>query len=192
MRNAWKIAATTSLLAIAALGLSTVTKPDSPNSSTPAQPAARSNSTIDATSAGPFNLYNPVTGRCMDLAGPGASGPGSAVIQATCDNSEADTQQWYLDYRPGFSSFSLRNAKSGLCLDLPGTGAPANGTALIQRTCMPSPNDNQLFYYEDEWIRNVKGDRCVDVVGLGTGGNGAALAIYDCLAADDHWWQLLW
>ncbi|MFB6393888.1 RICIN domain-containing protein, partial [Polymorphospora sp. 2-325] len=121
----------------------------------------------------------------MDLAGAGAGPPGDPVIQYTCDNTDADNQRWYVDYRPGFSSFTIRNAKSGLCVDLPGTATPANGTALIQRTCIPSPNDNQLFYFEDELLRNVKGDSCV-------GGNGAALGIYSCLTADDHWWQLLW
>ncbi|MFB6393889.1 hypothetical protein AAFH96_12355, partial [Polymorphospora sp. 2-325] len=64
------------LPAIAVLGLSTLTKTDSPNSSTPAPPATRSNSIVDPTAAGPFNIYNPVTGKCMDLAGAGAGRPG--------------------------------------------------------------------------------------------------------------------
>ncbi|MEV0398312.1 RICIN domain-containing protein [Polymorphospora rubra] len=188
MRNVWKIAATMTLPAIAVLGLSTLTKTDSPNSSTPAPPATRSNSIVDTTSAGPFNIYNPVTGKCMDLVGAGAGRPGDPVIQYTCDNTDADNQRWYVDYRRGFSSFTIRNAKSGLCVDLPGTAAPEDGTALIQRTCTPSPNDNQLFYFEDELLRNVKGDSCV----AGAGGNGAALGTFICLGADDHWWQLLW
>ncbi|MEV0732142.1 RICIN domain-containing protein [Polymorphospora sp. NPDC050346] len=170
-------------------------EPDSADSSRIAPSGSITATELAAMAAdGPAQFHNRRTDKCMDLVGTGAGALGDPVIQYTCNSSTADNQRWYADIYAGGVTFSIRNEKSGLCLDLPGPGAAANGTALIQYTCRPGPTDNQMFqWYGDGKLLNVVSNKCIDVVGPGTGGNSTALVVYNCIDNDDQewdWWPL--
>lgn len=170
-----------------------------------------------ATSAGNYVLYNDYTDQCADVAGTGADGGDTAVWQDECHTSQSgDNQVWgMLNTRVagGNQLFVLVNVKSQLCMDIPGTGAVANGTVVSLDTCASnSANDNQEWYREqvitNAWLLvNYKNPSlCLDVAGWAYNdtdmANRARLTVYTCSGPasnpdwdgyiagyDDHLWD---
>ena len=147
-------------------------------------------------SQGPFNIYNIVTGKCVDIPGYGAGTVDGPVNEYTCDFSSGDNQQFYLDWYDSYR-FTIRNLKDGLCIDVPNYGAVGATTKVTEYNCRPGDGDNQLYRVSDRtgdydyWIINDKSGLCLDVDGVRTGGNDARLTLYTCSDSDDHIWDFL-
>ncbi|MGW1491180.1 RICIN domain-containing protein [Streptomyces sp. NPDC002402] len=62
---------------------------------------------------------------CLDLPGFGSVPPATQVSEYWCDNSFSDNQQFWRSKRPNGLTWWV-NYKSGLCLDVDGSGVPNN------------------------------------------------------------------
>lgn len=147
-------------------------------------------------------IRNVVTGLCADVPAYGKGSPNGGLQQHTCDGSSGDNQLWNLVVGSrsggpqGATLFTIRNAKDGLCLDLPGYGTVQQGDVTEYR-CHPGAGDNQMWYLDRKasgryWIRAYYsvGRQCLDVSGLhGSGGMDAKLTIFPCSLQDDHLWS---
>jgi hypothetical protein len=141
-------------------------------------------------------------GRCVDLPGFGPGRVDGPVNQWRC-NSPGDNQKFYFDLRGmngrGQKLYWIRNATDGLCLDLPGSSAPAPATKIAENVC--TDNDNQYWLLEAQfsrhqsewyyWIREAKTSMCLDVPGVADAPLDVQLEVYPCRADDDHEWTLL-
>jgi hypothetical protein len=143
---------------------------------------------------GPTIIFNVVTSKCVDLPGFGNGVPNGPVTQFTCNGSTADNQLFLFDdigFGDGF--FNIRNAKDGLCLDVPGFGSVPSTTSVSEFFCNNGFTDNQLFRLVDRpaggrWIVNRNSGLCLDVDGFRNGGNDARLTLFPCDDNDDHRW----
>ncbi|HEX8629242.1 MAG TPA: carbohydrate-binding protein, partial [Catenuloplanes sp.] len=143
----------------------------------------------------PFLVRNVATGRCLDLPGYGPGRPSQPVLQYACNNTPGDNQLWFFDDRgrtaDGQVLYSVRNAKDGLCLDVPDYGAAPPGSRVSQYHC-GGPYDNQFVRQVQRnggvWLVNDKSGLCLDVVGVNV--NDAPLSLYHCSDTDDHIWTL--
>ncbi|MFJ8043504.1 RICIN domain-containing protein [Kitasatospora sp. NPDC096147] len=157
--------------------------------------------TADAAgmSFGPYALRNLATGKCADLPGYGPGRADGPVNQYDCNRTTADNQLFRLDYLSsdyGSWTFTVRNTKDNLCLDVPDYGPVPAGTRVSEYVCDGSGLDNQQFRLVarstgGSWIVNVASGLCLDVDGVRTGGNDARLTLYPCSDADDHAWELV-
>ncbi|OLT33100.1 hypothetical protein BJF79_35190 [Actinomadura sp. CNU-125] len=147
-------------------------------------------------------LRNVMTGLCADVPGGGKGQHEGPVEQFTCNGSAEENQHWDLVVNQkgagpgGADLFTIRNSKSGYCMDIWGTGAPALGEhGLLQNLCYPGAGDNQMWYLDRQasgrfWIRTHKGGMCLDVDGTtGAGALHAGLTAFPCSADDDHLWS---
>ncbi|GAB6901825.1 RICIN domain-containing protein [Kineosporia succinea] len=83
----------------------------------------------------------------------------------------------------------IKNLKTGLCVDLPGTGAAGENVLVTQYTCTYGSGDNQeyeLLLQPDGTfaIRNVKSHWCLDVNGSGAAESGIVVNTHTCLLGD--------
>lgn len=167
-------------------------------------PLTGASSAQAATSAGNWVLYNQYTDQCADVAGTGADGGDTPVWQDECAYSQSgDNQVWGMENTrsvSGHQLFVLVNVKSQLCMDLPGTGSPANGTAVVLDTCASNSADDNQEWYRTEVIPNAwlivnykNPNLCLDVSGWAYNdtdmANRAALTVYTCSgpASDPTW-----
>ncbi|OLT19605.1 hypothetical protein BJF79_47695 [Actinomadura sp. CNU-125] len=147
-------------------------------------------------------LHNVMTGLCADVPGFGKGKVDGPVEQFACDGSAKDNQRWDLVVNQkgagpdGADLFTIRNAKDGLCMDLPGYGPPAKTAKVTEWRCNPGGGDNQMWYLDRKkpgrfWIRNQSsGGLCLDVAGVnGAGGPAADLTVYPCAMTGDHLWS---
>lgn len=162
-------------------------------------PSAKSPSArvLASSSSGPFNIYNLVTGKCVDIPGYGNGTVDGPVNEYTCDFTSGDNQRFYLDWYDSYR-FTIRNATDGLCVDVPYYDAVGATTTVTEYYCRPGDGDNQLYRLSDRtgdgdyWIINDKSGLCLDVDGVRTGGNDARLTLYTCSDSDDHIWDFLY
>ncbi|MBU6536069.1 RICIN domain-containing protein [Streptomyces sp. NPDC057245] len=151
-----------------------------------------------------LELVNTMTGMCVDVPGKGKGRVNGPVNQDPCaKDRRTDNQAWYMDVRKRKSKHGrlviFRNAKDGLCLDLPGYGAVPDTTGVVEAPCNGTYKDNQLWWLDRRdnsggyWIRNYRsGQMCLDVSGKkpGSGGEDARLRVTRCNPKDDHTWKL--
>lgn len=149
-------------------------------------------------------IRNVLTGMCVDVPGYGKGKSGGPVQQHTCSRSTGDNQLWDLVVASrsggpkGASLFTIRNAKDGLCLDLPGYGTVTYDAHVKQYQCRPGSGDNQMWFLEQKrsgqfYIRSYSAmdHRCLDVSGVkGSGGMDAVLTVYPCSIDADHLWSI--
>ncbi|WP_337059394.1 RICIN domain-containing protein [Kineococcus sp. G2] len=159
---------------------------------------------------GTYAIKNKKSGLCVDVPGYGAGYAGAPVTQFRCNFTTADNQRWTFLPRgtfspyagaPSYNQYVIRNAKDGLCLDVPGVGDNPNGALVSEYRCAgDSSKDNQRWYTvvrtasdgrTGVWIVNSKSRKCLDVAGYGAG-SGARLTLYTCTdsKADDHYWSI--
>jgi len=172
-----------------------------------AQPSVKVAAAVPAPLRGDFAIQNKLTGRCADVPGFGRGTPRGPVNQFTCDFRTTDNQRWtFIPRGPArggsgteYNQYEIRNAKDGLCLDVPGTGANPDGTLVSEYYCV-GPNDNQRWYTVERhapdgriglWIVNTKSKKCLDVAGHHAG-NDARLTLFKCsdAASEDHYWRV--
>ncbi|MBE1533997.1 RICIN domain-containing protein [Actinomadura algeriensis] len=147
-------------------------------------------------------LRNVMTGLCADVPKFGKGRPNGPVEQFRCDGTTKDNQLWDLVVNQqgagpdGADLFTIRNAKDGLCMDLPGYGRPAKTAKVTEWRCNPGGGDNQMWYLDRKepgrfWIRNHSSKGlCLDVAGVaGAGGPAADLTLYPCTMTGDHLWS---
>ena len=151
---------------------------------------------------GPYFIHNHGTGQCVDIPGFEAGPRDGRVNQFTCQPKVVDNQEFafvpsYVD-GDGNQLYWIRNIDSGYCLDLPGLGAPADGSKLTETGCFQ--NDNQdwqlqksikvgkIQYY---WIRNAASGYCLDVPGNADAPKDTQLALSPCRSKNDHDWSLM-
>ncbi|WBB58504.1 RICIN domain-containing protein [Streptomyces sp. WMMC500] len=148
-------------------------------------------------------IRNKKYGLCLDLPGTGKSTPETRTRDAGCKPSGDDNQRWVLDLvdkgagTRGADLYVVRNAESGLCLDLPGRGPGQVGWSIQVYDCLDSAKDNQRWWLHRRpngtyWIRNQKsGDMCLDVARKSKKDPHAKVTLYGCSDLDDHQWNFL-
>lgn len=147
-------------------------------------------------------IKNVMTGLCVDIPNYGPGTVNGRVQEFTCDRSSNDNQRWDLVVNQkgagphGADLFTVRNAKDGYCLDLPGYGPAKTSSNVTEWYCHPGSGDNQMWYLDKKasgrfWIRNRSShSECLDVAGeVGSGGPNAGLTIFPCSLKDDHLWS---
>ncbi|MFD0279281.1 RICIN domain-containing protein [Kitasatospora sp. NPDC127111] len=184
-------------------------KPSSPTaaapSSAPSSPPPTGPAKVPAASAAPPRrvLRNVATGLCLDVPTGGVPNMGHPVVQDRCGADGEHQQQFDLvPAAGGGHGFALRPAGSGLCVDPPNHGAPANSQVGLY-PCDYSSADNHLWL--QRWngdhtaflLVNAKSDgtpapMCLDVPGHADPTEGLRLGVYPCHPepGDDHWWTL--
>ncbi|WP_345617756.1 RICIN domain-containing protein [Streptomyces ziwulingensis] len=149
-------------------------------------------------------LENQEYGYCMDLPGQGKGRSGASVFdEHNCITSSKDNQLWTLTValkgrgHGGSDLYVIRNAKDGLCLDLPGEGPAAGGTHVVEYNCRATGADNQLWWFEKGSkgtyrIRNhISGNKCLDVERSSAKGENANLMVYVCSESAGQKWRLI-
>ncbi|MEV7629504.1 RICIN domain-containing protein [Actinoplanes sp. NPDC089786] len=166
------------------------------------QPPVKSAGSNGVAGYGPYFVHNYKTGMCVDLPGTGGGSAEQPVGQSPCRKTDDDNQEWTF-VRHGADAngnqlYWINNVDDGLCLDVPGTGTVAPGTAVVENGCFGQ--DNQLFrlvprltshgrqYYR---LVNATSAMCLDVFGIGDGAAGAGLTLVGCVDGDDHEWALV-
>jgi hypothetical protein len=104
--------------------------------------------------------------------------------------TEGGEQQWEaIPFTAG--AYQLKNVKSGKCLDVP-TGSTATGTQLVQYSCHPDGNTdqvNQRFYLipsgDAYQISSAVSGLCLDINGRSQA-DGAALIQWTCSNDDNQ------
>ncbi len=154
-------------------------------------------------------LVNTYSKKCANIPGheAGDSKPGDGADQWTCQTP--DNQRWNLEVQEpnlgpgGQPLFLIRNVKSKLCMDLPGTGAQPITTKVFVSGCHSTTSENQLWWLDKQpsgayWIRNYASNhKCLDVSDLVTSASrtdlmdGTRLTIYDCSNTDDQEWKIV-
>ncbi|MGK3945058.1 RICIN domain-containing protein [Streptomyces sp. RP5T] len=163
--------------------------------STP-QPKAKSD-----IPSGEVRIKNKKYGLCLDLPGTGEGTITTPAQDGTCRASGGENQRWVVDLASesngadGAALYLIRNARSGLCLDLNGYGPVAIASPVGLFNCDPSDRDNQLWQLEKRpngtyWIRNRKsGKMCLDVARENKKAAHANVTIFPCSDLDDHQWS---
>ncbi len=126
--------------------------------------------------------------------------PRAARSTSACAKASTDNQEWaFVPFRVGAENrqvYQIRNIDDNLCMDVPGNGVVAAGTAVSELGC--STTDNQGFWLEQKlvaggleyyWIRNTPSGLCLEVTA--GGGSGARLKLAKCTSGDDHEWALV-
>lgn len=144
-------------------------------------------SSAHAQSASAIEFISLATEKCLDVAS-GSLNSGADVNQYDCHGG--DNQHWNIhsSSRPGYAY--IRNAKSGLCLDIR-AGGPRDGT-LQQYRC--HYGDNQLFYLQQigDSIGGVRiivrgSGKCLDVPG-GSDQNSLTIQQWSCHMGTNQRW----
>ncbi|MBQ1094388.1 RICIN domain-containing protein, partial [Streptomyces sp. B93] len=145
-------------------------------------------------------IKNKKYGFCVDLPGTGKGKPDGKVQDGACEPSGADNQRWTLERRVkgggtrGADLYLIRNAKDGLCFDLPNYGPVRATTPVTEYHCDGTDADNQLWWLDRRpdgayWIRNQKsGDMCLDVARTDKAAAHTNATLYPCSDTDDHRW----
>src|SRR2546421_11896660 len=117
------------------------------------------------------SLVNPVSGKCLDVAGP-------QVDISTCTG--AANQAW-----TSTPANELRVTVAGAtkCLDASGAGT-ANGTRLVVSTCSGAASQKWNLK-SNSTITGVPSGKCVDVRGNGTA-NGTIVELWSCKTAGNN------
>ncbi|MFD4911462.1 RICIN domain-containing protein [Kitasatospora purpeofusca] len=160
-------------------------------------------------------IWNYASYWCADLPDAGPTLNSYVYEHPSCNPTSNDNQAWAIDYTgdlysEGLPAFTIRNVKSGQCMDLPGTDAVARGTRVWMHDCDRTFNDNQQWVYQpyDAYpgfglVMNVKTlldpspTLCLDVDGWGGQQTGLPLTVYTCTGygwanngTDDHLWSI--
>jgi hypothetical protein len=171
--------------------------PSSPAVSTSGAPKSRTKSGIPS---GEVRINNKKYGFCLDLPGTGKATTNTPVQDGTCRASGKGNQGWILDLASdgsgsGADLYLIRDAKSGLCLDLGGYGSVAIASPVGLFDCNSSDKDNQLWQLDKRpndtyWIRNQKsGSMCLDVARVNKKAAHANVTLFTCSDLDDHQWR---
>lgn len=83
----------------------------------------------------------------------------------------------------------IKNLATGMCVDLPGTGAAGENVLATQYYCTPGAADNQAYETITATdgsflLRNVKSQWCLDVNGSGNVDAGIVVNTHTCLLGD--------
>lgn len=148
-------------------------------------------------------LKNVASKTCADLPGFGAGRPGKFINEHRCYPTDKDNQLWnirvhYADRGPGGAPLvDIRNAKDGLCMDVPTRGPQPAGTPLSEAGCLPDVDeDNQLWWLEPAGggavkIRNYSSNhQCLRVGQAPPGGNDRRLILERCTDGPESRWLL--
>ncbi|MFE5111336.1 RICIN domain-containing protein [Streptomyces sp. NPDC056663] len=166
-------------------------------------PAPAKKATKPVVPATKVLLRNTTTKKCADIPGYEKGKVNGKVYEYTCDGTDQNNQLWNLEVKypkggPGGSPlFVIRNAKDGLCMDLPGYGAAPIKSDLTEFTCNGAMTSNMLWWLDKQksgayWIRNfASNNKCLDVAGFSTGKDFTNLTLYDCSNNDDQEWQII-
>lgn len=126
----------------------------------------------------PRLIVNQLSGKCLDVPGISNLTPGTPLQLWDCEvsgvepNGKRSDQFWYADLQG-----PIRNALSGLCMDISGTHPGAQITVAV---CNPA-NPAQIWTLQpDGFIRNVATGKCIDVVGYPGVVTGTPLQLFDC------------
>ncbi|MEU3255652.1 RICIN domain-containing protein, partial [Streptomyces sp. NPDC006997] len=167
------------------------------------EPTPKSTPESDADPAVPTGavlIRNKKYGYCVDVPGTGKGRPDGKVQDAACEASAADNQRWTLERRVrgggtrGADLYLIRNAKDGLCFDLPNYGPVGATTPVTEYHCDGTSADNQLWWLDRRpdgayWIRNQKsGDLCLDVSRTDREAAHTNVTVFPCSDTDDHRW----
>jgi hypothetical protein len=94
---------------------------------------------------------------------------------------------------PAAKPFLIKNAGSGMCVDLPGDGIVTSVVNVTQYTCLAPNEDNQQYTMADSGggaflLRNVRSGMCLDVSGYEAREPGAEILIFSCegVPAEDN------
>lgn len=153
-----------------------------------------------------FAIYNLDTANCLDVAH-AATTPGAGLIQYHCTGGT--NQLWQADVvnyatSGGGAIVVLRNANSGLCLDLAQQSA-APGVGLVQNTCNGSTS--QQWVIDPPWqstsigggnsvatvrtwrhIKNQFSGLCIDNVS--PGGDYTPAQQWTCISQNNQLWRV--
>ncbi|KDN80638.1 ricin-type beta-trefoil lectin domain protein [Kitasatospora cheerisanensis] len=123
-----------------------------------------------------FDLLNPASGRCLNLAGAGPWGNENPVIAFDCTLG-ADNEKFRIT-----ADGQLRNPVSGRCLNVKGAGPTwDNGTPIILFDCVAGAGNEKFEWTADGQIRNPASGRCINVAGAGpTWPNNTPVILFDC------------
>ena len=142
-------------------------------------------------------LVNSHADLCAQPVGGATDATAPIVLEPCADIAE---QHWFQIPVPGQAGqFSFRNAKSGLCLEVPGS-TPADGTRVIQWPCVP---DGQVPISNERWTFSQFGfppapmvsrlggssSTCLDVPG-GSTQPGTALQVFTCNGTAAQQWEI--
>ncbi|MGK3944954.1 RICIN domain-containing protein [Streptomyces caeruleatus] len=176
--------------------------PPSPAASTSGAPTATHHpNTKSGIPSGEVQIKNRKYGFCLDLPGIGKGTPKRQVKDSTCRAFGGGNQGWVLDLASegsgaaGTDLYLIRNARSGLCLDLPNYGPDAKASPVGLFHCNPSDKDNQLWQLDKRpndtyWIRNQKsGKMCLDLARADKKAAHTNVTVFTCSDLDDHQWS---
>lgn len=143
-------------------------------------------------------LKNTATRLCADLPEYGKGATNDPVTQYTCRAGSSDNQVWSLSAVEakgpgGVRLFEIRNAKDGLCMDLPDYGAQPAGAKVSEYPCLSTTQGNDLWYVSSgaggHYIRDFKSNGlCLGPTGGAGAGANARLEIHQCGSADTWTW----
>lgn len=85
---------------------------------------------------GYVHIKNVHSGKCLNVKGASTSA-NAPIIQYTCGSSSSLNDQWYTQLRDtdAVDWYRIRNRKSGMCLNVKGSGPWPSGTDFIQYPC---------------------------------------------------------
>ncbi|MFD5631946.1 RICIN domain-containing protein [Streptomyces sp. NPDC127072] len=152
---------------------------------------------------GPVVFKNEKWSFCVDLFGQGGGKPGTRIWDDhSCTTSPRDNQLWKLEpvtgnSTDGSSLYLIRNVKDSLCMDLPGEGGVEISTQIVERECIATEGENQLWWLDKRsngayWIRNQKsGDMCMDVSRTSAKPSNARLTVSACGDSAAFQWRIV-
>jgi hypothetical protein len=129
------------------------------------------------------------------------SGPSTAATSAA--KAEAKAKGTVMVSFGGVSDVLLKNADTGLCVDVPGTGKGSTAGILDQNACIPGTGDNQMWDLDVTApgagpsganlfaIRNRKDGYCMDLPGQGADSDGGRVFENKCYTTvndNQLWW----
>jgi hypothetical protein len=129
------------------------------------------------------------------------SGPSTAATSAA--KAEAKAKGTVMVSFGGVSDVLLKNADTGLCVDVPGTGKGSTAGVLDQNACIPGTGDNQMWDLDVTApgagpsganlfaIRNRKDGYCMDLPGQGADSDGGRVFENKCYTTvndNQLWW----
>ncbi|MFD5408664.1 RICIN domain-containing protein, partial [Streptomyces nojiriensis] len=138
---------------------------------------------IGAHTSNTFNIVNPTSGRCLNLAGAGPWENGTRVILWDCTLG-APTEQFKIT-----AEGQIVNPTSGRCLNLEGAGPWTNGTRVLLWDCHGAPNE-KFEWTPDGQLRNPTSGRCLNLEGGSGWTNNTRVLLWDCSGGPNEKFKL--
>ncbi|MEU3916905.1 RICIN domain-containing protein [Streptomyces sp. NPDC029004] len=141
-----------------------------------------------AVVTGPFWYAAAHSGKCMDVTGE-STAQDVGIQQWSCvsdGSGKKGNQMWYHD-KPGDGTLTLRNEKSGRCVD----AYRGRGVQVVQWTCDGSHDQKwRSASINGKWrFESVQyPGYCLDVQGASTA-NGAKVILYGCHTGNNQLWS---